>query len=450
MAEMWKMLVLIGSVVASSVAPGPTSAVACDEEPFTEAFEAEIAARWPRNRITAEVLDVATGCRYSYNRDNRQSTASVIKISIMAATLLRAQDEERGLTDWERSQIIPMISQSDNPTASRLWISLGGSSGMQAYLDRFGLEETTSVSPKWGASITSASDQVDLITQLMIGSGPLDAVGQAEARSFMLAVIPEQQWGATAGVPAGWPVPMKNGFYPSAGWDWRINTVGFIDGPARNQWVVAILTDGWSDDDPGIEAAEFVAAAVSYHQIRKSRADHPFIDVPAGAYYEDSAARLFAEGVLSGTSPLFFSPRSPVTRAQLAVMLYRLAGQPPAGQQLTFADVPAGTELSQAASWAVESGAIEPLTDSAFSPWTPLSRGDAAVVLHRYAGSPAAPDSVRPSDVWPDDPASDAIRWLLGSGISNGSSATAFGTGEALQRAHAVVFIDRLSALLAS
>ena len=114
---------------------------------------------------------------------------------------------------------------------------------------------------------------------------------------------------------------MKNGFYPSAGWAWRINTVGFIDGPARNQWVVAILTDGWSDDDPGIEATEFVAGAVSYHQIRKSPADHPFIDVPAGAYYEDNAARLFTEGVLSGTSPLFFSPRSPVTRAQLAVML---------------------------------------------------------------------------------------------------------------------------------
>ena len=252
------VLAMIGAPI-SALASEPE----CDRDPFDLAFQAQIEQRWPNNNITAEVEDLATGCRYSYNRDSRQSTASVIKISILAAVLLRAQDEGRAISDWERTNIVPMISESDDPTASALWVSLGGSSGMRAYLDRFGLTETTPVSPKWGASITSASDQVDLIQQLVVGGGPLEEPARSEARGFLLGVVADQQWGATAGVPQHWLVPMKNGFYPSAGWAWRINTVGLVEDPLGAGWALAVLTDGWSDDSPGIEAVEFVASAIA-------------------------------------------------------------------------------------------------------------------------------------------------------------------------------------------
>ena len=264
-------LALVAALVCTAIAPPVLPAGAleeCTRDPFTADVVAEIEERWPTRRITAELEDLETGCRYSFNRENRQSTASVIKISIMAATLLRAQDEGRELTDWERSLIVPMISESDNPTASRLWVSLGGASAMRTYLDRFGLTETTPVSPKWGASITSAADHVDLITQLVIGGGPLAEPGRIQARTFLLGVVADQQWGATAGVPDAWPVPMKNGFYPSAGWAWRINTVGLVEDPHGAGWALAVLTDGWPDDEPGIEAVEFVAVAVASAMLR--------------------------------------------------------------------------------------------------------------------------------------------------------------------------------------
>lgn len=256
-------LVAVSFLTAVVVPSASVAAEPCDADPFSDELVAEIAARWPANRFTAEVLDLETGCRYSLNRELRPTTASVIKISIMAAALLRAQDQGRAITEWEHERIVPMISESDNPTASALWVSLGGSPGMRSYLERFGLEETVPISPKWGASTTSASDQVDLMVQLVIGGGPLGSDGRARARQYLLGVVPDQQWGAPAGLPEAWDVPMKNGFYPLGSGGWRINTVGLVEDPLGAGWVVTILSDRWPRESTGIEAVEFIANAIN-------------------------------------------------------------------------------------------------------------------------------------------------------------------------------------------
>ena len=44
-----------------------------------------------------------------------------------------------------------------------------------------------------------------------------EQAGREEAWAYMTDVHPLQEWGISAGVPAGWTVAQKNGFYPSTG-----------------------------------------------------------------------------------------------------------------------------------------------------------------------------------------------------------------------------------------
>ena len=422
----------------------------CDRNPFPPALVALLADRYPHNRFTAHVLDLEDGCRYALNPGRQQSTASVIKITIMAATILRAQDQGRGLTGWEVSQIQPMIARSDDPTASALWVSLGGADGVQRYLDRFGLAETVPVEPKWGASLTSASDQVDLMHAMLLGPGPLTAENRALARTFLLSVIPEQQWGATAGVPDGWPVPMKNGFFDSAGWDWRINTVGLAEGPHDTGWVVAILSDGWPSDEPGVAAVEIVNRSIAYHLLRIRPAEHPFIDVFEGAFFEPHLDGLWRNGVIEGRDPIHFDPARAVTRGQFASLLYRLAGSPPlptGGVPPAFTDVPAESAHHDAVSWMATEGITHGTAPDRFGPTEIVTRAQAAAFLHRFSGQPAASPGAAFHDVDSSADYADAVAWMAERGITTGTTPTTFDPGAPVTRGQAVAFLGRLLAL---
>jgi beta-lactamase class A len=251
---------------AAGAAPVPAvpAAATCTENPFTHGFADHVARRWPANRISAAVYDAATGCEYSFRPDLRLTTASVIKIEIMAAVLLRAQRAGRGLTQWEQDRIWPMITESANTPASELWYSVGGVPGMQAFERELGLTETVAAGPTWGLTTTSARDRNRVLRQVLLGEyGPLDATSRAIARSYMLKVVPSQRWGATAGVPAGYAVPLKNGFFDSTCCRWRINTSAVVERPNGSRYALTVLSDGWPSDRPGIEAVEFVSRVVN-------------------------------------------------------------------------------------------------------------------------------------------------------------------------------------------
>ena len=224
----------------------------------------QLAAQWPSQHFTAHVYDTRSGCEYSLNPSLRLGTASVLKVEVMAGILLRAQNEGRPLTQWERDQIWPMITQSDNHAATELWQSLGGGQGMADLDGIFGLTETTPADPTWGNTSTSARDQVWLLRQVLLGQfGPMQRPALEEAWAPMLSVVPEQRWGITAGVPAGWPVAQKNGFAGSQCCWWRINSTGVVVDPGGGAYAVAILSDGWPSMEAGIPGVEYVSRAIA-------------------------------------------------------------------------------------------------------------------------------------------------------------------------------------------
>lgn len=255
--------VLTGPVLLASARSAASRGAACTESPFTSSFDREVRARWPGHRISAAVYDSRTGCQYRYRSDLRITTASVLKIEIMAGVLLRAQRAGRSITASERALIAPMIRVSDDRAAGALWSSLGGTAGMAGLERELGLSETRAASP-WGLTSTSAADRNALLRQLVLGQwGPFSAATRATARSFLLDVAPSQRWGITAGVPPTWAVPLKNGFFPSTCCGWRINSSGVVERPNGSRYVATILSDGWRNQPDGVAAVEFVSRAIA-------------------------------------------------------------------------------------------------------------------------------------------------------------------------------------------
>ena len=235
----------------------------CRADPFVSGPVAALGPIASAHHLTASVFDDRTGCWYRFRPGERVTTASVVKVEIMAGTLLRAQNAGRNLTVGETALVTPMIHDSANAPASSLWSGLGGVTGMSRVGDAFGLAATNEVGPVWGLTSTTADDQAAFVEHLLQGPGPLDAGHRGLAWTFLRGVRPDQRWGVPAGVPDGWEVGNKNGFAGSTCCGWRVNSVGYVADPAGGGYAVAILSDRWPNQAAGVPTVETVARAVN-------------------------------------------------------------------------------------------------------------------------------------------------------------------------------------------
>lgn len=112
---------------------------------------------------------------------------------------------------------------------------------------------------------------------------------------------------------------------------------------------------------------------------------HHFDDVPASAYYDQAVSWLAEAGVTGGTGPGTYSPGLQVSRAQMAALLWRMAGSPPPAQAHSFGDVPANAYYDDAVSWLVEAQIATGVAPGRFAPNTMVDRGQMASFLYRYA-----------------------------------------------------------------
>lgn len=114
----------------------------------------------------------------------------------------------------------------------------------------------------------------------------------------------------------------------------------------------------------------------------------PFDDLLPGAWYYTGVRQAMEQGLLRGLGKRTFAPDQAMTRAMVVQVLYQSAGKPAAKEPADFADVSADAWYADAVAWAVEQDAVNGVSAQRFSPDAPMTRQDLAVVLWRYAGAP--------------------------------------------------------------
>lgn len=171
-------------------------------------------------------------------------------------------------------------------------------------------------------------------------------------------------------------------------------------------------------------------------------ADTGFDDVPENAWYADAVAYVRDNGLMSGTSATTFSPDAATSRGQIATILYRAAGSPAVTGGTNFSDVSSTAYYATATRWASANGIVTGYPNGNFGPDEPITRQQIAAILWRCAGSPAADRGTDFADESTISAyASTAVDWARENGIMNGKDGNRFDPNGNATRAQAAVIL---------
>ena len=110
-----------------------------------------------------------------------------------------------------------------------------------------------------------------------------------------------------------------------------------------------------------------------------------FADVSEGAWYCDAVDYASDNGLMNGTGNGEFSPTMLMDRAMFVTVLYRMENTPPVFGNSRFTDVAADSYYADAVIWAAEAGIAAGTGNGRFAPDMPLSREQLAAMLYRSA-----------------------------------------------------------------
>ncbi|MEU0149339.1 serine hydrolase [Streptomyces sp. NPDC006288] len=249
------------AVAAVSSASSPPAAADRSEEPEVD-LDAELAAALAAPAADADVsvavLDTTNGAGASYG-DGAYDTASIVKVDILAALLLRAQGEGRMLNGAEQARAEAMITRSDNASATELLRAVGGEDALDAANERLGLTGTKAAHA-WGLTRTTAADQVRLLRAVFGTASELSAASRAFLTELMGQVEADQRWGVSA---AGTGCALKNGWMPRTTTGlWDVNSIGRVESGGHTL-LMAVLSRGHTTKEAGIALVESVARAAA-------------------------------------------------------------------------------------------------------------------------------------------------------------------------------------------
>ena len=181
----------------------------------------------------------------------------------------------------------------------------------------------------------------------------------------------------------------------------------------------------------------------------------PFEDVGTDAWYSDAVAYVYRNGLMSGTSGSTFSPDAAITRAQLVTILWRMAGSPQVNGLMDFDDVSQDAYYTEAVRWAASEGIAGGYGNGLFGSDDPITREQMAAILYRFAQHMGYDVSIGEDTnilSYTDAPdvsgyAVAALQWACGAGIirGTGDGSTLTPQGGAT-RAQAAVILTRFCA----
>ena len=153
----------------------------------------------------------------------------------------------------------------------------------------------------------------------------------------------------------------------------------------------------------------------------------PFTDVKTGDWFYEAVQYVYDKGMMTGVSADRFAPASTTTRGMIVTILYRLENEPAVSGGSAFTDVESGAWYADAVAWAAANDIVNGTSATTFAPNSPITREQMATMLYRFAQYKGMdvvtlqehltgyPDGDQVSDY-----AIPAMNWAVGQGLIAG------------------------------
>lgn len=181
---------------------------------------------------------------------------------------------------------------------------------------------------------------------------------------------------------------------------------------------------------------------------------NPFADVNAGDWFYRDVLFSYEKGLMSGMDAAAFAPYANTTRAQIAVIFYRMEGSPAVEGENSFTDVVRGSGTAwfyDAVTWAQQNGIMGGYSNSSFAPNDPITREQLAAIFYRYAqykgyDTTQGGMAIREFDDYESisDYAMGAMAWAVNTGLVKGDSNLLYPKGTAT-RAELAALLHRFA-----
>ena len=155
-----------------------------------------------------------------------------------------------------------------------------------------------------------------------------------------------------------------------------------------------------------------------------------FLDVSRTDWFYYDVRYVCENGLMNGTSRNRFSPYGTATRGMLVTILYRMENEPRCFGSAAFSDVKPGAYYEKAVVWASQNNIVSGYTDGTFRPDAPVTREQLASILYRYTlyrGQDVSAGETTSLTGYGDAQAVSsyalpAMRWACGTGILQGAN----------------------------
>ena len=172
-------------------------------------------------------------------------------------------------------------------------------------------------------------------------------------------------------------------------------------------------------------------------------------EATVGTWAADAVDFAYHFGLVNGTDTTLFSPGKPMSRAQLVTVLYRSVGSPSMTITTNFDDLDVGAYYYSAVVWANVHGIVNGTGENTFSPDNPITREQLATILYRYAKATGGDTAVSGNLNAFADKASvspyavEAMAWAVEKGIISGVGENTLAPQGNATRAQVVVMLHR-------
>ena len=177
--------------------------------------------------------------------------------------------------------------------------------------------------------------------------------------------------------------------------------------------------------------------------------DISFVDVKSTNWFFDAVKYVYDKGLMQGTSATTFAPNATTTRGMIVTILHRLEGTPSAAVS-AFTDVSRDAWYAAAVDWAAANGIVNGTSATTFAPNDPITREQMAAILYRYAAFKGY-DTTKLADLATyRDAASvsayakDAMVWANAAGLISGVTPDTLAPTGSATRAQVATILMRL------